>query len=855
MRMTTGSRRRVAGAGAHARLCAEAGSGTDGRAWARAGVKLGGRGQAGVRAGGGVAARAVWCIFAVQAGLGLPAFAAGSPRSGADVPPGFAGLSATTAGGFMENRGQEDAEVLFRADGARGAVFLTRSAIVLDLRTPASGRPLEEPGQVPGSWRGRRVPGSAGEGQVSRSVGERRISGRVIRLAFAGGDPSPRLATSPEEGASYNFYRGSSPSEWIEGVRSFSVVRYEDLWAGVDLVCSFSHGELAIKAEAEDGASTEAARLVCQGLDSVLAASPVSAESERDDPGRLLWSTYLGGRGEDHAWSLALDEHGAPIVTGVTFSSDFPTTPGSYDSTYAGFGDVFVSKLDPSGQRLIWSTFLGGTAANFDYGYGVSAGKDGDAFVTGYTWSEDFPVTPGAYDTTHDPGVDAFVTRLEGQDGSMVWSTFLGGNAHDIGYSIAASSSGDVIAAGRTGSSDFPTTPGSYDPYPNGEEDAFVTALAGSGDALRWSTLIGGSAYDAAAEVRLDPSGAIFLCGATASKDYPGGSYAGGLYDVLVSKLSGDGSSLWWSRTLGGGSYEFGNGLAIDAAGDVLLCGATGSDDFPATPGAFDLDYNGNDDAWVARLSGANGDLAWATYLGGSAPFYETAFGVAPRPGGGVAVAGSTPSADFPVTPDAFDTSHNGMGDVFVAAFDADGSRLEWASFLGGGAEDYAWDLEIGEGDEALIVGAAGPDGFPSTPGSYDPSYNGDALDGFLARVRLGQDPSALGVTPASGGPVPLRIFPQPLPSARAGAWLEFTLPRAAEVRLELVDVTGRVRARQRAGHLAPGEHRIFWDPQDGAERGRIAAGRYLLRLNAGPRPDTKTGSVETRVAPLVILR
>jgi hypothetical protein len=186
----------------------------------------------------------------------------------------------------------------------------------------------------------------------------------------------------------------------------------------------------------------------------------------------LLWSTFLGGRDWDEGASLVLDLSGNPVVVGHTNSSDFPTTPGAYDQAHNGEYDVFMARLSASGDSLFGCTFLGGS--HWDYGQALVLDLSGNPVVVGHTYSSDFPTTPGAYDQTHNGGIDVFVARLSASGTSLLWSTFLGGSDSNYGSSIVLDLSGNPIIVGQTNTSDFPTTPGAYDQTYNHGGDVFV---------------------------------------------------------------------------------------------------------------------------------------------------------------------------------------------------------------------------------------------------------------------------------------------------------------------------------------------------------------------------------------------
>jgi hypothetical protein len=254
----------------------------------------------------------------------------------------------------------------------------------------------------------------------------------------------------------------------------------------------------------------------------------------------LLWSTFLGGSYYDCVYSLVLDPSGNPIVVGSTESSDFPTTPGAYDQTFNGLLDVFVTKLSALGDSLLWSTFVGGIYG--DEGFSLVLDLSENPVVTGYTYSSNFPTTPGAYDQTLNGLWDVFVTKLSALGDSLLWSTFLGGSYYDRGYSLVLDPSGNPIVVGSTESSDFPTTPGAYDQTFNGLWDVFVTKLSALGDSLLGSTFLGGSGYDYGQSLVVDPSGNPVVTGHTESSDFPTtpGAYdrtLNGYADVFVVKF------------------------------------------------------------------------------------------------------------------------------------------------------------------------------------------------------------------------------------------------------------------------------------------------------------------------------
>jgi len=326
----------------------------------------------------------------------------------------------------------------------------------------------------------------------------------------------------------------------------------------------------------------------------------------------LVYSTFLGGSGNETSGGVAVDAAGAAYTTGFTDSVDFPTTPGAFDASYNGGLDVFVSKLNPAGSALVYSTFLGG--GDFDASSGIAVDAAGNAYVTGSTFSADFPTSPGAFDTSFNGTADVFVTKLDAAGSALVYSTYLGGSGGEGAQHIAVDATGAAYVAGGTASADFPTTAGAFDTSINGARDAFVTKLNATGSALAYSTFLGGSRDDLANGIAVDATGAAYVTGSTSSTDFPttagafDTSFNGGLgftvSDAFATKLDATGSALVYSTFLGGSANEGAAGIAVDAAGGAYVAGNTSSPDFPTTPGAFSTSIRGGSEGFITKIAG-----------------------------------------------------------------------------------------------------------------------------------------------------------------------------------------------------------------------------------------------------------
>jgi uncharacterized protein (TIGR03437 family) len=349
----------------------------------------------------------------------------------------------------------------------------------------------------------------------------------------------------------------------------------------------------------------------------------------------LVYSTYLGGaddtRPDDAGLAIAIDSAGNAYVTGRSHSFDFPTTPGAFQRGSFFGDDGFVTKLNPSGSGLVYSTLIAGNGDDIGAAIAVDAG--GNVYLTGYTKSADFPTTPGAFQRTPSVGLDAYALKLNPAGSGLVYSTFFAADRDDAGQAIAIDASGQVYVTGKTTSTNFPTTPGSFQPSPPGAEEAFVTKLSADGAALVYSTYLGGESNDSGNAIAIDSAGNAYVAGGTSSDDFPTTPNAfQGLYrtrsDAFVTKLNATGSALLYSTFLGGNGEDRVNGIALDMSGRVYVAGGAESTDFHKTPGAYQTT---NGSAFIIKMSlTTTAGVNAASFSGGAlgAESIAAAFGV-----------------------------------------------------------------------------------------------------------------------------------------------------------------------------------------------------------------------------------
>jgi len=470
------------------------------------------------------------------------------------------------------------------------------------------------------------------------------------------------------------------------------------------------------------------------------------------DPG-LEYSTFLGWSQFDDGNGIALDPAGNIYVVGTT---------GLSTATHND-GDAFVAKFS-SDFTLLYVTLLGGSTGgllmghSFDYGWGIAVDAAGNAYVTGRAEASDFPTTDGAFDPSPHPYADAFVAKLSSDGSTLLYSTRLGGSGWDEAYAIALDTEGSAYVTGWTNSPDFPTTPGAFDTIPRsfGYSDAFVAKLSADGSQLLYSTFLGsGTGSDPGGTrglaVAVDATGNAHVTGGTGwfyASEFPATpgafdtSYNGG-QDAFVAKLSADGSQLLYATYIGGNASDVGTGIALDATGNAYVTGSTESSDFPTTPGAFETTHAvdiGSSDAFVLKLSADGSTLLYSTFLGGGGG--DGGKGIAVDDAGNAYVVGTTCAPDFPTTTGAFSRSFRGsccLGDIdgepYVAKLSADGSRLLYATFLGGSASEQGWGIALDRAGNVYVTGRTESLDFPTTAGGFDPG--GGPWDAFVAKLSI----------------------------------------------------------------------------------------------------------------------
>jgi hypothetical protein len=442
----------------------------------------------------------------------------------------------------------------------------------------------------------------------------------------------------------YNYLIGNDPARHATYVRRYQEAWVRGVYAGIDMRYYLDGGRLRYDWVVQPGGDPSQ---IVFGLEG-------SEKTYIDSEGRLVFMTRFG---EVKLAELRVYQGDREI------GGWFVERPGGWGIEVGSYDPTQLLVIDP----LVYSTYIGGSGA--DVGYAMAVDGSGNAYVTGWTFSTDYDVTPGAFQTTPGGNADVFVTKLNATGNDLVYSTYIGGSGYDESYAIAVDGSGHAYVTGVTTSTDYDVTPGAFQTTNGGGDDVFVTKLNATGTALVYSTYIGGSSDDEGFGIAVDGSGNAYVTGWTLSTDYdvtPGAFQTtnGGGWDVFVTKLNATGTALVYSTYIGGSGNEVGFGIAVDGSGNAYVTGWNYSGDYDVTPGAFQTTNEGYLDVFLTKLNATGTALVYSTYIGGSGSDYG--YAIAVDGSGNAYVTGFTSSTDYDVTPGAFQTTNGGGADVFV---------------------------------------------------------------------------------------------------------------------------------------------------------------------------------------------
>lgn len=604
--------------------------------------------------------------------------------------------------------------------------------------------------------------------------------GVSFRVDFAGSDPAVKLHGAELESGRANYLIGAE-ERWIRNVPLYARLEYEGVYPGVNLVfhgagreleydftlaswaqisqirlrfgpatgISIVKGDLVVKTPGGE-VRQHRPRVSCLRNGSLIPAAGrfvlrgpaelgFAARGCRPDDGLLIdpvftYATYIGGAGSDQAYALAVDSTGASYIAGETWPVNFPSTVSI--SSSSGNDDAFLVKLNPASSAIVYATYFGGQSR--DSARGVAIDSAGNAYVTGFTYSPDFPLTQAGYRSPSLGQSDVFVTKINAAGSGLVYSALIGGPGNDFGTGVAVDSSGNAYVSGYTSSVAFPVTAGCFQGiYGGGLQDAFVAKLNTAGSALVFATYLGGTGNDLANALAVDSLGNVYVTGYTDSVNWP---VANALYpnpagqgDSFLAKLAAAGNSLIFSTYFGGEQLDSGTAIALDSAGNVYVAGTTLSSAFPVTAGALQSTNHGSYDAFAAKWNGQGTALRYSTYLGGEGA--DEASAIAVDSNGFAYVAGTTWSFGFPVSNPVQGTIGGGS-DAFVAALGINGASLAWSTYLGGAGDDQATAVAVDSTGAVHLAGLTYSSNFPTTLGALRTVASG--ADGFAVTLSPG---------------------------------------------------------------------------------------------------------------------
>jgi hypothetical protein len=539
----------------------------------------------------------------------------------------------------------------------------------------------------------------------------------VIQATLLGSNAAANLTGLERQLTRTNYFIGRDPQRWRTNLPNYAKVKYSRVYPGVDLVFYGNQNKLEYDFTVSPGADPGAIALSFDGMSNMRV----------DEKGDLLLRTNAGEIRQTR-----------PVVY-QQIDGARRSIPASY--LVKGNNQIAfqIAKYDRSKPLVIdptlaFSTYLGGSG--LDRGDGIAVDSDGNAYIGGLATSPDFPITPGAFQTTKASlDFDVVVVKMNSTGTALIYSTFFGGSNREGANDIAVDAGGNAYVTGLTDSPDIPTTPGAFRTTPVGtdEFDTFAMKLNATGTALVYSTYLGPAGGSA---ITVDPAGHAYITG-NANGDYPTtpGAFQtayGGGGDAFVTKLNSTGTALVYSTFLGGSSFDVGSEIAIDSAGNAYVTGVTGPG-FPVTPGAFQTLSNGGTDAFVTKLNATGTVAVYSTFLGGSGS--DTGNGIAVNAAGNAYVTGLSDSSNFPITPDVFQSVKGAGFDAFVTALNAAGNDLVYSTYLGGDDLDAGHNIAVDTAGNASVVGLTASTDFPTTADAIQSAYGGNT-DAFITRVN-----------------------------------------------------------------------------------------------------------------------
>lgn len=546
----------------------------------------------------------------------------------------------------------------------------------------------------------------------------------VVRMELVGADASARAEAAGPARTAVRRYVGADPRAWTSH-GTYDRVAFHDVYPGIDAAYYGTQGQLEYDLDVAPGADPRQIELRFAGADRVT----------RDVDGSLVVSA--GDIDLRLRAPLAYQGEGP---TRQVVPSSFVVTPTPDGGTVAR---ITLGTYDASRRLVIdpvvdYAAYLSGSAA--DRAYAIAADSTGNAVVTGFTASTNFPSTLGA---VFAGSQDAFVTRIDAGGAALTFSTLLGGSAYDVGKAVALDGTGNIYVAGTTSSLNFPTTAGAYDVVANGNNDVFVAKLTSTG-ALTYATFVGGSGNDEPDAIAVDNLNRPYVVGKTeggaTAFPTPTGydvTFNGGSWDAFALRLAANFATLNYSTYLGGTSFDYGQGIALDGY-KAIVVGYTTSTLFPTIGAQLRVGYGGSGDGFIAKLAADGLSLVSSSYLGGSTTDSLEAVTIGGQ--GNVFVTGWTSTTlgvtpAYPTTTGSFGTLGAGGTDVVVTKLDAALATIQYSGVAGGSANDYGYGVVVTAGGAAVVVGLTASGNFPQVASTQATGFGGGSYDAFILKL------------------------------------------------------------------------------------------------------------------------
>jgi hypothetical protein len=603
---------------------------------------------------------------------------------------------------FIENKGQWHSDVLYLCRMGGLDAWITKYGVNYTFYK------LEE--AAPANKNERSLPDKF-EHKDYNMIGHR------VLMKLQNYNPNPATESKEKQEGYYNYFIGNDPGKHASYVGLYKEAVVKDVYNGIDLRYYFDKGILRYDYVVHPGADPSQIAFTLEGSDKTYV----------NEKGNLVFTTRFGEVAMAELKTYQADDKKQVLCRFVKRGKVWSIEISNYDTQQ-------LLVIDP----LVYSTYIGGSIK--DEGYAIAVDGSDNAYVTGFAQSTNYDVTAGAFQTTNGGNWDVFVTKLNASGSALVYSTYIGGSADEMGCGIALDGSGNAYVTGWTYSTNYDVTVGVFQTTNGGAWDVFVTKLDASGSSLVYSTYIGGDNDDRGYGIVVDSSGYAYVTGYAKSNNYDvttgafQTAHGGGNYDVFVTKLNASGSALVYSTYIGGSHWDHGYGIAIDGSGNAYVTGYTWSTDYDVTTGAFQTTNGGggNLDVFITKLNASGSSLVYSTYIGGSDE--DRGYGIVLDGSGNAYVTGYTRSTDYDVTAGVFQATKDVGYDVFVTKLNASGSGLVYSTYIGGGNSDYGYGIAVDGSGNAYVTGFTQSTNYDVTPGAFQTTSGGG--DVFVTKLN-----------------------------------------------------------------------------------------------------------------------